>query len=157
MNDKGFIIDCICGYNEEINISNGYFAFGNDSWVYNIYWNEFWKIYDSIRYRNYLEYCIDNDTYLHYNSLIIFLYTLNIYDLKKIKKDIEEEYRLCDTTIVNELYKYDYLITDLYQDLYNDSLLYFNLLPHELFGLITMEVNNDISRIIDITTLFNYN
>lgn len=64
---------------------------------------------------------------------------------------------LCDTTIINELHKYDYLYDDLYQDLYNDSSLYFNTLPREIFELITKEVNNDISRIIDITTLFNYN
>ncbi len=138
MNDKGFIIDCILIYSESLD--NFYFIFDYISFdFYELYWIN------------------KNIIYKYYDTLKIYLYTHTIDELKKFKKDIEDEHMLCDTTIINELHKYDYLYDDFYESIYDDNSLYFNTLPREIFRLITMKVNNDISRIIDITTLFNYN
>ncbi len=117
------------------NIDNSFSIFCN-----RIKWNYYGYSFD--KYIEMYYYSLTYEELIRIKESFIRTYpTINFYiDLQKLR-------------ITNIKYLYD----DLYQDLYDNNSLYFNVLPREIFELITKEVNNDILGIIDITTMFSYN
>lgn len=106
----------------------------------------------------------DYNKYTFEGYLEMYYYTLSCKELIKFRDSFIRTYPTINFTshlqyyrIKNIKYLYDDLYQYLYNDLYDNNSLYFNVLPREIFKLITKEVNNDILGIIDITTLFIYN
>lgn len=92
--------------------------------------------------------------------LEMYYYSFTCGELIRIKESFLRTYPTMNFNIDLQklrIKNIKYLYDDLYNDLYDNNSLYFNVLPREIFKLITKKVNNDILKIVDITMLFNYN
>lgn len=84
-------------------------------------------------------------------------YHCSIKLLESLKLHYESTYKVNDKLTYKYYHQYDYLYDEFLYDIYHDNASYLSLLPKDIMILIRKKVNNDISRIIDLTTLFNYN
>lgn len=95
--------------------------------------------------------------YSEFDVIRKVLYYCSIGLLESLKLHYETTYKVNDKLTYKYYHQYDYLYDEFLYDIYHDKTSYLSLLPIDIMILIRKEVNNDILRIIDLTTLFNYN